>query len=116
MLAAGLRPSGGQAPAEAKPDPKPLGEVCFRRVIGRAIECALEASGISKQEASYAMGYANQSSLAKWISGEETPQFAKLWSIPRLRTPLVIALASACDTDVEVRTVVTVMQRRHGVA
>ena len=116
-LSEGLRLPGRDVATEAKADPKELGNAHFRRVIGCAIEDALNNSGLTKQEASHAMGYQNAASISKWISGEETPQFAKLWAIsPAFRTALVIAMAQCCDTDVEVRTVVTLSQRKHGAA
>lgn len=94
--------------------PKPLRNAEFKRLIGRAIETALTASGIEKKVAAHQMGYGdNQASLSNWIRGEETPQFAKLWELgDRFRQELVIALASECAIGVEVRTVVTLERRR----
>lgn len=105
MLSAGLRP-------DANADRKPLTEHAFRAVIGGAIECALLGSRITKQEASHRMGYDNQASISKWISGVETPQFAKLWAIgPDFRAHLVIALARACD-GVDVTTQITIRDQK----
>jgi hypothetical protein len=97
-----------------EPDPKALRNADFRRVIGRAIETALAASGMEKKAAARDMGYGdNQASLSNWISGNETPQFAKLWTLgPRFRQELVIALAAECEVGVTVRTVIDLERRR----
>lgn len=47
---------------------------------GRVIERALELSGVSRQELAYALGYANQSAVSRWISGLENPSLEKLMS------------------------------------
>jgi hypothetical protein len=73
----------GDEPAD---DPNPL---------GAAIERALALADLTKQEASYRMGYRDQSSLSKWIAGTEPPRFDKLWKIRDLRRPLLRALAMA---------------------
>ena len=94
-------------------DPKPLRMADFRAVIGRAIETALLNAGLEKKSAARTMGYGdNQASLANWISGKETPQFAKLWELgERFQQELVIALAAECAVGVEIRTVVTLERR-----
>lgn len=96
---------------------KPLAELDHRRAIGRAIERALEYADLTKQQASGLMGYPDQSALSRWISGAETPQLAKLWTLgPRFRHGFVIALAdNAADDGVEVRTTITLRTTR-GVA
>lgn len=94
-------------------DPKPLRTDDFTAVIGRAIEIALANAGIEKKAAARTMGYGdNQASLANWISGKETPQFARLWRLgDRFRQELVIALAAECSVGVEIRTVVTLERK-----
>lgn len=90
MLAATLRD-------QAKADPKPL---------GIAIERALVLANITKQDVSHRMGYTDQSSISKWISGKEPPRFDKLWAIRELRPHLVIALAESedrCEVNTTVR-------------
>lgn len=84
MVAASLR-------SQAKADPKPLGG---DRLLGSAIERALVLANLSKQEVSFRMGYRDQSSISKWISGKESPQFDKLWAIEELRESLIEALAA----------------------
>lgn len=83
---------------------KPLADEEIRRAIGRAIERAVAMAGLTKQQAAAEMGYGeNQAPLSRWISGTETPQFSKLWSVPQLRSCIVIALAQLAD-DIEVTT------------
>ena len=77
------------------------------RLIGQAIERALLLSNLSKQEAAWEMGYTDASALSRWISGVETPQFARLFSVMRLRAALVIALAEIAG-NVEVETTVRI--------
>ena len=100
----------------ANVDPKPLRITAdeFKRQIGRAIEIAMQAADISKKAAAEAMGYGpNQSTVTAWVTGEETPQFAKLWMLgPEFRQELVIALASLCEMGVTVETVVRLERRR----
>jgi hypothetical protein len=78
--------------------------------IGRAIDRAITLSGLTKQDAAYRMGYQDQSAVARWISGVETPQLARLFAVPELRAPLVQALAEL-SSDVEVTTTITVRRR-----
>jgi len=75
---------------------KPLAEA-----IGSAIERAIVLARMTKQDVAFQMGYRDQSALARWISGVETPQFAKLWQIEELRGPLVIALAELAECVIE---------------
>jgi hypothetical protein len=90
---------------------KPLAMDEFKAVIGRAIERALLSAAITKQQAAFAMGYGeNQAPVSRWVSGIETPQFAKLWELgPRFRQELVLALAAECS-GLEIETVI---RRKH---
>lgn len=96
-------------------DHKPLAIDVTTRLIGGAIETALRNAEITKKEASAVMGYGeNQAPISNWISGKETPQFAKLWLLgDGFQHALVIALADLCKR-VEVRTVVTLERARRG--
>lgn len=69
--------------------------------IGGAIERAIVLAKLTKQDVAYRMGYTDQSALSRWISGAETPQFAKLWAITELQEPLVIALAELAAMVIE---------------
>jgi hypothetical protein len=89
-------------------DHKPLAIDQWRRQIGGAIERALKLANLTKQDVSYEMGYgSNQAPISNWISGKETPQFAKLFSVKALRGPLVVALAELSD-DVQIETTIRV--------
>lgn len=90
--------------ATGESDPQQVGKV----VIGRAIERALERSGLTNKEAAYAMGYTDSGVIGRWVSGTETPQVAKLWTLgPVFRQEFVIALAQQAD-GVEVTTHVSI--------
>lgn len=83
----------------------------WKLVIGGAIERALELAGMQKGQAAFEMGYGeNQAPLSRWIAGTESPQFARLWSVPALRGPIVLALAELSET-VSVETTITVRRR-----
>lgn len=75
---------------------KPLAEA-----IGQAVERGIVLAKLTKQDVAFRMGYEDQSALSRWISGAETPQFARLWAIEELRGPLVIALAELAECVVE---------------
>lgn len=76
--------------AEGESDPQALG----KRLIGRALERALERASITKQAAAFDMGYSDSGVIGRWIAGTETPQFAKLWGLgEKFQRELVIALA-----------------------
>lgn len=93
--------------AGSESDPQRLG----KHAIGQAIDAALERSRMTKQEAAYAMGYADSGVMGRWINGTETPQFAKLWTLgTRFRQELVIALAESVD-DIEAVTELRIRRR-----
>ena len=87
-------------------DRKPLAED-LKRAIGNAIEDAIKAARLEKKDVADRMGYSDQSALARWIAGAETPQFAKLFLVVELRAHLVIALARLAE-DAEIVTTITV--------
>lgn len=97
--------------AKSEADPQLLG----KREIGRSIEVALDRARLTKQEAAFAMGYADSGVMGRWIAGTETPQFAKLWTLgSRFQKELVIALAELAaqeDADVVIRTTVELTQK-----
>ncbi len=88
---------------------KAVAEADLKRLIGGAIERAIVLARLSKQDVAYQMGYADQSALARWISGAETAQLPKLFKIVALQQTLVVALAEIADCDVQ--TVITVRKR-----
>jgi ribosome-binding protein aMBF1 (putative translation factor) len=90
---------------------KRLADPDIVRLLGRAIERALERADLTKQDAAHRMGYEDQSALSRWISGAETPQIARLWTLGEdFQRALVIELASACQVGVKVRTTIELEQ------
>lgn len=108
-----LRMRGESLSARGETHPKPLRTDEFKRLIGRAIESALRNADIQKKAAAETMGYGeNMASLSNWISGNETPQFAKLWELgPRFQQQLVIALAREIGMGVTVKETVEIERR-----
>ena len=94
---------------EANADRKALAEQC-RTLLGRAIERALVLANLTKQDASFRMGYPDQSAISRWIGGVENPQLHKLLAIDELRPWLAVALAEVSGSEVET----TVRVRRVG--
>lgn len=94
--------------ARGEADPQLSGEE-FKRQIGRAVECALDRAGLTKQEAAFAMGYTDSGVIGRWASGVETPQFGRLWTLgERFRVEFVLALAAIAGERVQIETVVRV--------
>lgn len=92
LLGAAPRKSRATSAVSGDPDRKPLAED-LKRALGRAIERGILLAGLTKQSVSFDMGYEDASTLSRWIAGTETPQFARLFMVARLRAPLVVALA-----------------------
>lgn len=86
-------------------DCKPLA-VEWKRRMGIAIERALVLANLTKQEASFQMGYPDQSALSRWIAGTEPTQWHKLMAIDALRPWIAVAIAE--QSGVEVQTTVIV--------
>lgn len=107
VSAAHPKPLDSVRPVMAKADCKALAD--WRRVIGERIERALILANLSKQEASFLMGYADQSTLSRWIAGVERAQMDRLFAIPQLRVPLVVAFAELAE-GVQVSTTITIRQ------
>jgi hypothetical protein len=79
------------------------------KVIGLLIAEALRHAGLTQQEASFRMGYADASKVARWVSGADVSSFlSRFLSVPELRRGFVIALAELRGDDVTVETVVTI--------
>jgi hypothetical protein len=89
---------------------KNVAEPAEGRLVGQVIGRALELAGLSRQEVAFTMGYADESSLCRWIAGVETPQFARLWQVAPLRPALVLAWAEHTE-DIEVTTQISVRRR-----
>ncbi len=98
----GVHPQMLRAPvARGEADPQQMGEE-FKQAIGRAVECALDRSGIGKKEAAFAMGYTDAAVIGRWVSGLETPQFGRLWTLgEKFQAEFVIALAALASLEIE---------------
>ena len=77
----------------------------FRAEIGRAVGRALRLADLTVKEAAAAMGMADHAQLSRWMAGTDRPLLDRLFAVPALRSPLVIALAELVET-VEVETVI----------
>lgn len=91
--------------AESESGRKPLADL--RPHVGRLVNRALELAGISKQDASFQMHYADQGSVSRWCSGLERPAFDKLFTIAGFKVAYVQALAEH-DAQFDVTTVITI--------
>lgn len=81
--------------------------------LGKAIGFALRHADLTPQEAAHAMGYADESSLCRWLKGDphDTPKMAKLLALPRFREGFALACARECP-DVVVKTTIEIPDRR----
>ena len=88
-----------------------------RRAQGAEIDAALKFAKLTRQEAAYAMGYADDYTINRWISGAENPNFVKLRTLGALfRRGLLIAQAASIGVGVRVETVVTIVGEVEGAA
>lgn len=74
--------------------------------LGRVVERAIALAGLTKDQAGREMGYANASTISRWLSGEESVQLGRVWAVEALRMPLIQALAEAAESGVVVETTV----------
>ena len=79
--------------------------------LGPVVERVIALSGLNREQLAFALGYADGSSIARWVRNLEAPQFARLWAVRTLRAAIVQALAERSD-DVEVETTVRVRRAR----
>lgn len=75
----------------------------FQAQIGGCIERARLLVGWSKKELAGVLEK-DEAQISRWEAGKERPQFDKLWAVPALRTPLVIALAELAKDGIEIST------------
>ena len=91
-------------------DRKPLAPDDWKRQIGQTIDRALVLARLSKQAVSYAMGYADQSAVSRWIAGTERPLFDKLFAVAGFYEAWLIACADVTPS-VDVETTIVVRKR-----
>lgn len=87
----------------AKADLKKV-ETAWREEVGRAIDRALSLAHLTQKEAWVLLGHNDGAQLSRWIKGTERPQFDVLFSVAKLRQPLVIALAGLVGSSVVIET------------
>lgn len=86
------------------------------RFVGRLISEAIRQSGLTPQEASFAMGYADQSALSRWMNGADVPQMLmRLLSIPKIRKGLVMAIVNVQGDGMKGRYVVDITDEEQAV-
>lgn len=80
-------------------------------LVGQLIARAFDYAGLEVKEAAAAMGYAEPTTVYRWLSGREQPNFDKLLTLgEKFQEGLVIGLATAC-ASVRVETTVRVERR-----
>lgn len=89
--------------------PKHLAEADARRFVGRLLADALRHANVLAKDAAARMGYADQSTLSDWMSGQHVPAFfAKFLADERLRRGFIVALAELPGDDVHAKTVIEI--------
>lgn len=96
--------------ADHEGDRKNLAED-LRPVIGRLVERAIKLLDLTKQDAAFQMGYADQGTVSRWCSGVERPCFDKLFVIDGFEDAWVLAIAER-NPSMEVETTVTIRRLR----
>lgn len=76
--------------------------------LGRVLERCFEHAHMTKDQASREMGYADASTVSKWIAGEVPFNFWRLWSCETLQGAFIAALAEDAGSRVEIETLVRV--------
>ena len=72
-------------------------------VIGAAIQAAVKETRWSNQEAAGKVKV-DDAEFGKWLNGTRRPQFDRLFAVPELRRPLVIAMARIAGPRVTLTT------------
>lgn len=92
--------------AGIRPNCNPLAVEWTKQRIGAVVERALVLANVTKQEASYAMGYPDQSAISRWIAGTEPTQWHKLMAIDLLRPWIPVAFAEQAGAEVQTTVIV----------
>lgn len=71
-------------------------DIDWMRQVGAAIARAIAIVGWTSKEAAAKVGV-DDAEFGKWLSGARRPQFDRLFAVPELRQPLVIALAGLAE-------------------
>lgn len=78
-------------------------DVDWMAEIGAAIQQAVRDAKWSNKEAA-ARAKVDDAEFGKWLNGTRRPQFDKLFAVPELRKPLVIAIAKLAGEGIEIET------------
>lgn len=97
-------------PTMAKANVRTPDVVDWMVAIGAAIQQAVKDAKYSNKEAAAKVGV-DDAEFGKWVNGTRRPQFDRLFALPELRRPLVIAIALLAGEGVEVETTVTIRRR-----
>jgi hypothetical protein len=95
--------------AEAKADRQELADL--RPVIGRLVERAITLMGISKQQAAFAMHYADAGAVSRWCSGTERPLFDKLFALQGFVPAYLTAIAED-DPSIDITTTIKIRRKK----
>lgn len=82
-------------------------DVDWMVIIGAAIQSAVNETRWSNKEAADRVNV-DGAEFGKWLSGTRRPQFDRLFAVPELRRPLVIAIARIAGEGIEITTEITI--------
>lgn len=82
-------------------------DIDWMRLIGAAIQQAVNDARWSNKEAAGRV-QVDDAEFGKWLNGTRRPQFDRLFAVPELRQPLVIAIARLGGDGVDIVTEIRV--------
>lgn len=82
-------------------------ETDWREQLGASVSRCFALAGLSQKEAAALIGR-DTAQIARWVNGQERPQFDAIFAVAQLRQPLVVALAELGGAGVEVTTSITI--------
>lgn len=89
----------------AKADLNPI--ETWRSSVGQAIHRCFALARLSQKEAAALIGR-EPAQIARWINGQERPQFDAIFAVDCLRHPLILALAEIAGSGVKIRTEISI--------
>jgi hypothetical protein len=78
----------------------------MKREQGEVFGRVLELARVTKQQASDAMGYPDQSAVSRWISGAERVQWDKVAGVRALRSLIPVAWGEVTGAELQITVVV----------
>src|SRR5687767_12303569 len=91
--------------AKVSPEQVRKADVEWRLALGRAVADAVSVVGWTLKEFAGAVDK-DERQCARWLTGEDRPQFDVLFAVEALRVPLVVALARLAGPPIELETVI----------